>query len=137
GRALPDALMSAPEPAEPIAVDGLVDQGTRLFDPVRVEFANGVTVVVNSNDFVEGQVFVEGASRGGLSLVPDADVVDALYATEIVTASGLGEFDAAEVERLLAGSDVTFDAWVQPYSEHVGGVASTGDLEVLFQLIHL
>ena len=137
GRELPEALMSAPESVEPTTVDGLVDQGTPLFDPVRVEFANGVTVVLNSNDIVNGQVFLEGASRGGLSLVPDADVVDALYAAEIVTASGLGEFDASEVDRLLAGSDVTFDAWVQPYTEHFGGAAATGDLEALFQLIHL
>ena len=137
GRELPDRLMSAPAPVEPVSIDDVVDLGTLLFDPVRLEFPNGVTVIVNANDIVEGQVFVEGASVGGLSLVPDADVVDALYTTEIVTGSGLGDFDAAETDRILAGADVSFDAWLQPYSEDLGGAAGSADLEVLMQLIHL
>jgi zinc protease len=137
GRELPSSLMSTPAPVEPVSADDVVGFGDALFDPLRLEFANGVTVIVNTNGIVEGQVFMQGASRGGLSLVADADVVDALYATEIVTSSGVGDFDAAELDRILAGADVSFDAWLQPYSEHVGGVAATADLEVLLQLIHL
>jgi zinc protease len=134
---LPESLMARPEPVEPLTVTRVVDDGNELFDPVRIEFPNGVTVILNTNGIVDGQVFLEGASRGGTSLVADDDVVDALYAAEIVTSSGVASYDAALLDRILAGADVGVDAWLEPYSEHVGGSAATADLEVMFQLIHL
>lgn len=136
-RDLPDELMPAPEPVEPIETAEVIERGSDLFDPRRLVFANGVTVVLNSNRIVEGQVYLEAASRGGSSLVDDADVVDALFAAEVVTSSGVGDFGPAEVDRILAGADVSFDAWIRPYSEHLSGTVATADLESLFQLIHL
>lgn len=136
-RALPDRLMDPPDPVDPADSSDVLPRGDDLFDPLRLEFPNGVTVVLNGNDIVEGQVFLEGASRGGLSLVADDDVVDALYASEIVLSSGLADFDASDLDVLLAAVDVSLDAWLMPYSEHVAGTVATTDLEVLFQLLHL
>lgn len=136
-RELPDELMAAPDPVDPVDETDLVDVPTPLFDPVRLDFGNGVTVILNANDIVDGQIEFEAASPGGLSLVADADVVDGLYGPEIVTSSGVGDLDASELDQFLAGVDVQLDAYLTTYAEHLTGTVASTDLEVLFQLVHL
>ena len=136
-RELPDALMARPEGQAPLSVESIVPQGDALFDPVRLVYPNGVTVILNSNSIVEAQVFYQGASPGGSSLVDDADVVDALYAADIVTSSGLADFNEAELTQITAGTDADVTAWIDPYLDHFGGSAATSDIEVLFQKIAL
>jgi zinc protease len=136
-REVPDALMERPDPAKVVNSRDVVDRGDSLFDPIRVEFENGVTVIINANDIAEGQVLFQGGSRGGLSLVADDDVVDGLYAADVVMASGVADFDASDLDRILAGTDIELDAWLEPYGEHFDGRAATADIEVLLQYIHL
>jgi zinc protease len=138
GRDLPDTLVAEPpEPVEPSSEQRLIDGGDEYFDPVELVFPNGARVVATSNDIVEGQVGLLASSLGGSSLVDDADTVDALYAADVVTTSGVGEFNQTELETILADRDVSVGAWVTPYTENFAGSASTSDLEVLFQQIHL
>jgi zinc protease len=136
-RPLPDSLMARPEAQTPLAIDSVVSQGNPLFDPLRLEYPNGATVILNTDTIVEGQVFFQGASPGGSSLVADDDVVDALYAADIVTTSGLADFNQSEVAQIIAGADVEIAAWIDPYLDHFAGSSSTADIEVLFQQIHL
>ncbi len=136
-RDLPDALMERPEPQAPLTIESVIPQGDSLFDPVRIVYPNGVTVILNSNTIVEGQVFYQGASPGGSSLVADADVVDALYAADIVTSSGIAGFNEAEVAQITAGADAGVGAWIDPYLDHFAGSGAVADIEVLFQKLHL
>jgi len=137
GRELPDELMVAPEPVAPVSRDELLDLDDPFFDPIEIVFANGARVRVTSNDIVEGQVGFQAASPGGSSLVAEDDVVDALYAAEIVTTSGVGEFNQSELEELLADRDAGVGAQITPYVDSLAGGAASSDLETLFQLIHL
>ncbi|MEY2959706.1 MAG: hypothetical protein RLZZ01_2274, partial [Actinomycetota bacterium] len=134
---VPDRLMVPPSADDEGIISDVVTDGDELFDPRRIEFANGVTVILNTNDIVDGQVFFQAASPGGTSLVADADLVEAAFGPEIVLESGVAGFSPTEVDRILAGTDVELDAWITPYSEHLGGSAATIDVEVLLQLIHL
>ncbi len=120
GRELPDELMVAPEPVAPVSRDELLDLDDPFFDPIEIVFPNGARVLVTSNDIVEGQVGFQAASPGGSSLVADDDVVDALYAAEIVTSSGVGEFNQTELEQLLADRDVGVGAQITPYIDTFG-----------------
>jgi zinc protease len=137
GRDLPDALMDRPDPQAPLTIEAVLSQGDSLFDPVRIVYPNGVTVILNSNTIVEGQVFYQAASPGGSSLVDDADVVDALYAAAVVTSSGVADFNEAELARITAGTDAQVGAWIDPYVEHFGGSGAVADIEVLLQQLHL
>jgi zinc protease len=137
GRQLPDELMVAPEPVAPASRERLIDDASRVFDPIEVVFPNGARVIATSNDIVEGQFGFQASSPGGSSLVADEDVVDALYAAEIVTSSGVGEFNQTELEAVLADRSVGVAADITPYLDTFQGGAATADLETLFQLIHL
>jgi zinc protease len=137
GRELPDELMSAPEPVEPTSRERLSANGDDYFDPVEIVFPNGARVVATSNDITEGQVSFQAASPGGSSLVPDDDIVDALYAANIVTSSGVGDFNQSDLEQILADRDVGVGASITPYVDGFVGGAATTDIEVLFQLVNL
>jgi zinc protease len=134
---LPDELMLAPTPVEPTDRRDLLPAGDPLFDPVEVTFPNGVRVIATSNDIEAGQVGFQAISPGGSSLVADADVIDALYAADIVTSSGVAEFTQTELEQILADRDVTVQSWIEPYTDNFAGSAASADIESLFQLVHL
>jgi zinc protease len=137
GRDLPDDLMPAPEPVDPVSREELIEDGDGLFDPVEIVFPNGARVIATSNDIVEGQVSFQAASPGGSSVLPDDLVVDALYAADIVTSSGVGDFNQSDLEQILADRDVGVGASISPYVEEFAGGAATTDLEVLLQLVNL
>jgi zinc protease len=134
---LPDALMGRPAVVEASSNESILSTGDPYFDPLVLTFPNGVTVILNSDKIVEGQVEMQASSPGGLSLVADADVVDGHYASQIVMGSGVDRFNSSELSQIIAGRDVSLDAWSTPYIDNFAGTAATTDLEVLFQLIHL
>jgi len=137
GRELPDALMERPESVAPASATSMTSRGFSSFDPVVVTYPNGVRVVLNPNEIVAGEVYLSAASPGGTSLLTDADAIDALYATDVVTAGGLAEFNRADVATITSGADVRVDPYLSPYREWFTGSAATSDLETLFQLLHL
>jgi zinc protease len=137
GRELPDELMDTPEPVAPVSRDEMIEDGDIYFDPVEIVFPNGARVIATSNDITQGEIAFQAASPGGSSLLPDGDVVDALYAAEIVTSSGVGDFNQSDLEQILADRDVEVGASITPYVDGFIGGAATTDIEVLFQLVNL
>ena len=79
----------------------------------------------------------QAASPGGSSLVDDGDVVDALFAADVVTTGGVGDFNESDLEQMLADRDVSLTASITPYVDGFAGGAATSDLETLFQLVNL
>ncbi|TDT17889.1 zinc protease [Ilumatobacter fluminis] len=136
-RDLPDEPMAQPEPVEPLSIQSLIDGGYSFFDPIELIYPNGVRVRLNPNQIVTGQIYMQASSPGGSSLLTDDDVVDALYAADIVTTSGVAEFNQAELSQILTGTDVEVGAFVSPYTENFLGSSATADAETMFQLLHL
>ena len=136
-RDLPDALMERPEPAVVLDRGPLLNTGVPIFDPVRVAYGNGVEVIFTPNDIVAGQVYFRAVSPGGLSQVAADDVVDGLYASDVVTSGGIADFDAAELAQINAGVDIQVSAWSTPYVDNFGGSVASADVEVLMQMLHL
>lgn len=138
GRDLPEQLMARPEGVAPVSIDDVLGGGgDPFFDPVEIVYPNGVRVILNTNTIVDGQVYFQAGSPGGSSLVADQDVVDALYAAEIVTAGGVADFTQSELAQILAASTVEVGAFITPHVDYLGGSAATSDLEDLMQLVHL
>lgn len=138
GRDLPEQLMERPERVAPVSIDDVLGAGGNvLFAPVEVVYPNGVRVILNSNKIVEGQVNFRAGSPGGSSLVADQDVVDALYAAQIVTGGGVADYTQSELAQILAASTAEVGAYITPYVDYFAGSASASDLEDLMQLLHL
>ena len=99
--------------------------------------SNGVRVVIKPTTFKNDEILLQGFSPGGLSLAPDDEYPSAAAAVDIVYSGGLGNHNASDLGKILAGKV----AWVRPYinelEEGVSGRSSAADLETLLQLVYL
>lgn len=101
--------------------------------------SNGIKVVVKPTDFKEDQVLLSGFAPGGISLIKDADLPSAEMACSVLASCGLGNFDATELTKLLAGKNVSVSTDIDNYQSSISGSSSAKleELEVMFQLIYL
>jgi zinc protease len=115
-------------------------KATRTVDAVGVTewtLANGVKVVVKPTDFKNDEVQLYAFSPGGTSLVADKDFESALFATQVVNAGGVGEWDQSTLDRALAGKVVRVNTFISELEEGVFGTTSPDDLEAALQLVYL
>lgn len=101
--------------------------------------SNGVKVVVKPTDYREDEVIMRGFAEGGESLVADEDVYSSQLAGSVATLSGVGNFNAIELEKLLAGKNVSVSPHIASSRATIEGssAAKIEELECLLQLTHL
>lgn len=99
--------------------------------------ANGAKVVVLPTDYSKDNISMSSFSFGGSSLIADKDLASADMATGIVQMSGVGEFDATQLQKKLAGKIVSLQANLNGLTEGFSGSASPQDFETLMQLLYL
>lgn len=99
--------------------------------------SNGVHVVIKPTDFQADQVALLGTSPGGLAIASNKAYADARFADDIAAIGGVGEHDADELGKLLAGKRVNAAAEIGETMESISASASVRDLETMFQLVHL
>jgi zinc protease len=101
------------------------------------DLANGIRIVLKPTDFDEDQILFRGSSPGGTSLASDTDYIPASTAATLISNSGVGEFNAIDLQKVLTGKLANVRPFISDYEEGVSGNASTADLETMFQLIYL
>lgn len=121
-----------PEPGSIIRRTELDDLGVTEW-----ELSNGARVVLKPTDFKNDQILFSAQSPGGTSLVADSDFVPANSASGIVQQSGIGQFDATQLDKVLAGKIAHVSSGIGETEEGLSGSAAPADMETLFQLIYL
>jgi len=101
------------------------------------KLSNGVKVVLKPTTFREDEVVFRATSPGGTSLASDKDYTPAATAAQVISASGLGKFDAIALRNVLSGKAAQVVAFIDDTEEGLAGGASPKDLETMFQLIYL
>lgn len=121
-----------------------IPEGSRVVEKRSLDYgitewilANGVRVVLKPTDFDEDQIVFRGFSPGGTSLASDDDYVPASTASQLISQGGVGEFDATDLDKLLAGKIVNVNPFISEFEEGVSGSSSNADLETMFQLVWL
>ena len=99
--------------------------------------ANGIRVLVKPTTFQNDEILFTGFQRGGHSLVADKDFVNARFAADIVSSSGVGDFDSTALRKVLAGKEARAGVGIGELSESVNGSARPADLETALQLAYL
>jgi len=98
--------------------------------------SNGVNVYVKSTDFKNDEIRMTAFSEGGTSLYSDEDYWNASYASQIVSASGLGDMNAVEMRKFMTGKTASVGTFVSAYEEGASGFSSLKDMETFFQLVY-
>jgi zinc protease len=99
--------------------------------------SNGAKMVLKKTDFKENEILFKAQSPGGVSLLPDSDLISAALASTAVNQSGLGMMTSTELQQFLAGKTISLSPSIGDQWEYMNGYAVPQDLEYLFQLIYL
>jgi len=122
---------------EPTASTVAEERFIEEIDVTEWRLENGIRVVFKPTDFKNDQVLLTGFSPGGHSLVPDAKYSSAVFADTIMSEGGVGEFDAIELQKAMAGKLVSVGTFIGELEEGITASASPQDLETMFQLLYL
>ena len=101
------------------------------------ELSNGVKVVLKPTTFKADEILFRATSPGGTSLAGDNDYIPASTATQVITAGGVGKFDAINLRKYLTGKVASASPFISELEEGLNGSSSRKDLETMFQLIYL
>ena len=99
--------------------------------------SNGIKVVFKPTEFKADEILMRAFSKGGLSQVETADLPSAQLATAIVRFSGIGRFNATQLEKALTGKTVSVEPEISENIEQLLGSSSIKDFETLLQLTYL
>jgi zinc protease len=101
------------------------------------QLSNGVKVVLKPTTFRNDEIVFRAFSPGGTSLASDKDYIPASTATQVITAGGVGKFNAIDLRKLMTGKVASASPFIGELEEGLNGSSSRKDLETMFQLIYL
>jgi zinc protease len=112
-------------------------QADSLIGTTTITLSNGVKVILKPTQFKNDQVLINGYGFGGTSLASDEDFDSADMAANIVGASGIGDFSQAQLDKKLAGKNVSVSPYISEVAEGITATTSVRDFETALQLIYL
>lgn len=99
--------------------------------------SNGARVLLKKTDFKDDEVLMVASSKGGSSLLDEKDFANMKAFDDVIEASGLGEFSHTELEKALAGKQVSLSMSLNKLHETISGRSTPKDIETLLQLNYL
>ncbi|MFN8288800.1 MAG: insulinase family protein [Chitinophagaceae bacterium] len=102
-----------------------------------IKLSNGATVILKPTNFKNDEIIFRSFSKGGHSLVKDADYYSANNAAMIVNQSGVAGFSATDLSNMLKGKSTNLGVNIATYSEGMNGSTIPKETETLLQLINL
>ena len=99
--------------------------------------SNGARVFFKKTDFNESQILMSAQSFGGKGWFNDKDVVNFELMDQVINATGLGNFTTTELQKKLAGKQVSCSVSTGNATENLSGSSTPKDLRTLFELIYL
>lgn len=101
------------------------------------KLSNGITVHYKFANKKKNEVKLEALSYGGMSLIKDEDLPSAEYASSVVQQSGLGDYSAIDLGKVLAGKTASTGVSISNLGESVSGASATKDVETMLQMVYL
>lgn len=121
----------------PVAGSVSATQSIEDLEVTELTLSNGLKVVLKPTDFKNDEILMSAYSFGGTSLYSDEDSHSADNAASVVNASGVSDFSAVNLQKMLAGKSVAVAPYVSTLTEGLRGNAAPKDLETMLQLAHL
>ncbi|MFS4455667.1 M16 family metallopeptidase [Maribacter sp. 2304DJ31-5] len=99
--------------------------------------SNGIKVHYKFADKQKNTVNLNAMSYGGKSLLDVKDLPSADLMGNLIQMSGLGDYSATELPKVLAGKTASVSPRLAETRESITGSSSTKDVETMLQLAHL
>ncbi|MEC3906742.1 insulinase family protein [Tamlana sp. 2201CG12-4] len=99
--------------------------------------SNGIKVHYKFANKQKNTVSLNAISYGGKSLLKPEDLPSADLMGNLVKMSGLGDYSATELPKVLAGKTASASPKLGETTENITGSSSTKDVETMLQLVYL
>lgn len=98
---------------------------------------NGIKIVFKNTDFKKDEILLTAYSIGGYSNCKQEDDVSASIAAEVITESGLGEFDKTELDKYLSDKVAHVNPYINELEEGMTGSCTPNDFLTMMQLTYM
>ncbi len=130
---IPEFLMEALTP------DGLeyTMKKTEFNDMVAWQLPNGIEVFYMPTNFKNDELYMYAMKPGGKSILSDEDLLHTLLSTDIVTNSGVGEWDAKVISKFELDKVMNIYPIISNYHNVMIGISSPRNLRAFFEKLYL
>jgi zinc protease len=104
---------------------------------VEMKLSNGAKVVLKPTTFKNDEVIFRAFSPGGYSVYGPDDHQSAYFADDIINECGFANYTPSDINKLLAGKNVSVSPYISDYFEGIIGSAAPKDLESMMQMAYL
>lgn len=99
---------------------------------------NGVKVIVKKTDFKADEVRMLAVAKGGIEQLPEKNAPDLSFLALAISQRGLGSFSANDIEKYLAGKQVSLSyTATEEYARYINGASTPKDLKTLMELLYM
>ena len=135
---LPEKEFNQPLMAK-IPAPGKIEHSKNIGKVNITEFtlSNGAKIVLKPTDFQNDEIRMTAFREGGQSVFPGDYNWSAVFSSKCITDCGLGIYSKPDLEKVLAGKNVSVSPYINTYYEGFNANSSKSDLETMFQLINL
>ncbi|MCR4994035.1 MAG: insulinase family protein [Bacteroidales bacterium] len=112
-------------------------EGEGACDTKVLTLSNGVKVIMKQTDFKDDEIRMMAWSDGGSGRYSDAERVNLEAFDGVMGMSKIGGFSSTELQKALAGKNVSSSASVDIREESFSGFSSKKDIQTLFELIYM
>ncbi|MDA6069523.1 insulinase family protein [Flavobacterium sp. AC] len=113
------------------------EKNNKELGSTRFVLSNGVVVDYKFTDIEKNNVLLEAVSFGGNSVIKDSDLPSAAMMGTLARMSGLGDYNATDISKILAGKNANTRVEITALEENISGMTTTKDVETMLQLVHL
>lgn len=109
----------------------------KVLDFTQWTLSNGMKVVFKPTDFKDDEILMYAYSNGGYSVIDTKELASARLSCSIIENNGLGNFNATELKKMLAGKMVSISPRFYSYEHSLSGATTVKDFSTLTQLFNL
>ena len=99
--------------------------------------SNGVKVIWKKTDFKADEITFQASAKGGTSVYGDEYTKDLTFMPLVLMQHGVGNFTYADLNKALAGKQVSVNIELSDYTRNLSGNATPKDLKTLMELIYM
>lgn len=99
--------------------------------------SNGATVILKKTDFKDNEILFAAHANVGYSALGKEDDNNVQMLSTLWGVSGLGNFSSTELEKALAGKQVSVGLSISPFGHGLSGNSTPKDIETMLQLVYL
>jgi zinc protease len=99
--------------------------------------SNGIKVTIKPTEFKSDEILLTGLKKGGTNSYTVADRSNAHFATDVADAMGVSNFTPSDLEKVLAGKEISVNCSMTEIEDRVKGNSTVKDFESMLQLTYL